>query len=352
MTFKMSRLFVAGAFAVAGVMATGAAQDAAAQMVAGPKVTWNVSIWGKKRAFSANIEALSAILSEKTGGNLNLKLVYGEALSPPKENIDGMKLGAFEAGPVCPAYTPGKLPASMALNLPFLPIPDLAVQKSVHEEFFAHPALVKEYENWGSLVAMVTLIPRYEFMGVSKPPTTLEGWNGLRVRALGGVGEAMKLLGAVPTSMPAPELFQALERGLVDVGSFPFSYAFGAYRLHEVAKWYTTNAAISTTGCPFLSGISAWNALPPQYQKLIEDSRDAALAQQAEAYDEADRKYIPLFKKNGIVAITYSKEERDRLVAIGGKPIWDQWVKDAEAQGIPGQELLDLILASAEKAAS
>ena len=88
MTFKMSRLFVAGAFAVAGVMATGAAQDAAAQMVAGPKVTWNVSIWGKKRAFSANIEALSAILSEKTGGNLNLKLVYGEALSPSETPND------------------------------------------------------------------------------------------------------------------------------------------------------------------------------------------------------------------------------------------------------------------------
>ena len=49
--------------------------------VEGPELTWNLSLWGKKRAFTAGAEKLSELLSAKTGGNWTLELHYGEALS-------------------------------------------------------------------------------------------------------------------------------------------------------------------------------------------------------------------------------------------------------------------------------
>ena len=33
--------------------------------------------------------------------------------------------------------------------------------------------------------------------------------------------------------------------------------------------------------------------------------------------------------------------ELERWKGIGGKPVWDKWVADMEAKGLPGQKVLD-----------
>jgi hypothetical protein len=42
--------------------------------------------------------------------------------------------------------------------------------------------------------------------------------------------------------------------------------------------------------------------------------------------------------------IPISAEESAKWQAIAGKPIWDQWVKEVEAKGLPGKKALDLHL--------
>ncbi|GIS91183.1 MAG: hypothetical protein CM1200mP20_12240 [Pseudomonadota bacterium] len=51
----------------------------------------------------------------------------------------------------------------------------------------------------------------------------------------------MKKLGAVPTTVPATETYQLLERGAVDAVSWPFTYAHAAYKVNEISKWFTGN---------------------------------------------------------------------------------------------------------------
>ena len=82
----------------------------AAEMVDGPEVNWNLSVWGKQRALTAGIETLSAAAKERTGGKFNIKIHYGEALSKSRENLDGIQLGAFQMAMFCSAYHPAKNP--------------------------------------------------------------------------------------------------------------------------------------------------------------------------------------------------------------------------------------------------
>ncbi len=65
----------------------------------------------------------------------------------------------------------------------------------------------------------------------------------MKVRAGGGVAIAMEKLGATRTTVPATEVYTLLERGTVDAVSFPFTYAHAAYKVHEVADWYTGNSS-------------------------------------------------------------------------------------------------------------
>ena len=90
--------------------------------------------------------------------------------------------------------------------------------------------------------------------------------------------------------------------------------------------------------------ITAWNALPAEYKKILEEARPEAYRLQRAAYDEADRKSIPLFEKKKLEIITITPQMREELIAKAGKPVWDQWVADIERQGLPGKQALDLVL--------
>ena len=50
-------------------------------------VTWNVSLWGKRRAFTEHVHKLAELVDKKTNGSLKLKISYG-GLSKARENLD------------------------------------------------------------------------------------------------------------------------------------------------------------------------------------------------------------------------------------------------------------------------
>ena len=320
-----------------------------AQDVKGPKVAWNYSVWGNSRAFTRGIELMAKEVAAKTGGNFTIKVAYADQLSPGRENLDNIKLGAFEGAMFCASYHPGKNPGMTALDLPFLPLENLDVAQAVYEKFYAHPFIVKEMAKWNATPYMAGLLPQYEFMGTGEPPMKLEDWKGKRVRALGGLGEAMRILGANPTTVTAAEVYTSLDRGTVDAASFPFSYAHAAFKLNEISKWYTANLSPGAVNCPTVFSITAWKALPPQYQTLVTNLKPAAYDALKQAYKAADEKWIPVFQKT-LKPITYTQAELDRFQKIAGKPVWDKWVKDNAAKGVPAQELVDLIVATAKSA--
>lgn len=322
---------------------------APAQQVKGPKVTWNFAVWGPSRAFTRGIELIAKEVDAKTGGNFTIKIGYANQLSPSRENLDNLKLGAFESAMFCSSYHPGKNPGMTALDLPFLPLENLDIAQTVYETFYAHPYIIKEMEQWNALVLMGALLPQYEFLGTGEPPLKLEDWKGKRVRALGGLGEAMRMLGANPTTVTATEVYTSLDRGTVDAASFPFSYAHAVYKLHEISKWYTENLSPGAVNCPTVIALSAWRTLPEQYRKLVADLKPAAYETLKKAYKAADDKWIPIFKQK-LKPIRYSDAELARFQAAGGKPVWDKWVKENAEKGVPSQELVSLILTTAKQA--
>ena len=52
---------------------------------------WNVSTWGKRRAFTEHIEKLAELVSAKTNGEFTMNVSYG-GLSKNRENLDGILL--------------------------------------------------------------------------------------------------------------------------------------------------------------------------------------------------------------------------------------------------------------------
>ena len=217
--------------------------------------------------------------------------------SKDKENLDAIELGAVETADMCNFYHPGRNPAWMVFPLPFLPMEDLRVGAAAADATMKHPILLADMAKWGAVPYFFTILPQYEFMGKGKPPKALDDWKGLRVRAPGAVGDAFKILGAHISTVPAVELYTALDRGTVDAASFPFTYAHAAYQLHTISNWYTANLAPGTAGCAAVMSLEAHAKLPPQYQRLQREAQPQAYKAMIEAYEAADKVNLPMFKQ-------------------------------------------------------
>lgn len=332
---------------VAGVaLALGLALPAAAQKVDGPKVTWNFNMFGAKRAATWGQEELARQLSDATGGNFTMNIHYGDALGPARESIDALSIGAYDMSLIASGFTPGKLPVIEGGALPFLPTPTIYHATELREALYYHPAAKTDVARWGTITIMQVPFGVNEWIGKGNPPLTLADWKGKRVRALGGDARAMQLLGAVVANMPQPEVYGGIERGMLDgVSSLP--YAHVAFKLHEISNWYTTNMGLSSPASVLLASTKTYNALTPQYKKLLADLSPPIMRKWIDVFKRDDDAGIEVYKAKGMRGIAYPEAELEKLRG-SVKPIWDDWVADVTKKGYNGQDVLDTMIKAAK----
>ena len=295
--------------------------------VPGPELTWDVSLWGKERAFTAGVERLAQLVAEKTDGNWTMVLHYGEALSKARENLDGLSVDAFQAAMFCNFYHPRKNPALMALTMPFLPLGSWEDNRKARDAVYAHPAIKRELARWNAMTYVSSYLPQYEFLGRGKAPLTLADWRGLTVRAGGGLGRAMKVLGSTPTSSTATEVYTGVQQGTMDAVAFPFSYSHVDYKIHEVTDWFTSNLTPGTSDCPVAFSIRAYEGLPDPYKALLEDVRDEVVTAQIQAYVEMDEQNLPMLRRE-LQEVRYSDADLAAFQAAAGRPVIDAWIEE------------------------
>ncbi|OSP54866.1 C4-dicarboxylate ABC transporter substrate-binding protein [Pseudoruegeria sp. SK021] len=310
---------------------------AGAANIDGPPVFWKISMYGNSRALTSGMEALAAKAAEETDGKFQIKIFYADQLGNSRENLDGLKLNAFEGAGICNFYHPGKNPAWMVFSLPFLPIGDPAVHKYTFKKMFEHPAIVADMAKWNAIPYASGLLPQYEIMGKGPAPTEIDGWSGLRVRAGGGLGDAMEKLGAINQTLSAAETLTAFQNGTVDAAAFPMTYAHVAFKINEEADWYTSNLAPGTSECGWVLNKTAFEALPQAYQDFLMDNRDLVLDTEQASYAAEDADNFKLFEET-LDKITYSEEQTAEIRQLAAQPVWDDWIAanqdDFDAQGV------------------
>lgn len=303
---------------------------------------WNVSLWGKRRAFTEHIEKLAELVSEKTGGDFTLNISYG-GLSKNRENLDGISIGAFEMAQFCAGYHRDKNRAITVLELPFLGVNTLEEEVAVSHAVYDHPAVKDEMANWNAKIIMTSPMPQYNIVGTGDPRNTLASMDGMRVRATGGIGQAFKAVGAVPTSVTATEAYNAMESGVVDTVAFA-QHAHFAFRTIDQAKWWTANLNPGTVNCPVVVNIDAYEALTDAEREALDSSIDEAITHYLANYAELLAKWDGVLEEKGVEKVVLEQSEIDAFRAKAADPIREQWIADMSAQGLPAQELYDLVM--------
>lgn len=305
-------------------------------------VEWNVSLWGKRRAFTEHVEKLAELVSAKTNGEFTLNISYG-GLSKNKENLDGISIGAFEMAQFCAGYHRDKNRVITVLELPFLGVSNLEEEVAVSKAVYGHPAATEEMEQWNAKLLMTSPMPQYNLVGTGEPRATLDAFNGMRVRATGGLGKAFEAVGGVPTSVTATEAYQAMESGVVDTVAFA-QHAHLSFGTINQADWWTANLNPGTVNCPVVVNIDAYEDLSDEHRAALDSSVDEALDHYLANYASLLERWDSVLTEKNVAKVEIDGAVIDEFRTKAADPIRKAWISDMEAQGLPGQELYDLVI--------
>ncbi|MDR1969092.1 MAG: TRAP transporter substrate-binding protein DctP [Burkholderiaceae bacterium] len=221
---------------IAGVLAAGVAPAVHAQAA----VRWRIAssfprsldtIFGSAEKFAETVKALSS-------GKFEVTAHPAGELMPAFGVVDALENDTIEMAQTAAYYFAGKDPIfSFSCAVPFgLTTLQMSAWKDHGNGRKLLDAFFSKY-NFRTLSAGNTTTQ----MGgwYRKPINTPADLKGLKMRLGGGIfGEAMAKLGVVAQSLPAGDIYQALEKGTLDACEFVGPYDDEKLGFNKVAKYY------------------------------------------------------------------------------------------------------------------
>lgn len=217
---------------------------------------------------------IDAINPKLTGGTA-FKLYPGAILGAPPAQAELVKAGVADVALVVPTYTPGLFPISGVVEVPGL-VQTSAQGTAILNALADQGALAAEYADYKVLAVFTT--PGYRFLmageGVSKPADLA----GLKLRTPSPFGsELLALLGASGVAIPAPQVYENLERGVVS-GAVWVMDAYRTFRLDEVAPT-VTSLRFTAQPMAILMNRAAYDSLPEADRKVLDETAGRAMAE-------------------------------------------------------------------------
>lgn len=291
-------------------------------------------------------EPWAKAIEQKTGGKVKIDIYPSSTLNKPQDAYDAVVKGIADITWGFVAYYPGRFPLTEVLNLPMLGVDKASLgSKVIWDLYTTTPYLQKEFAD----VKVLTMHTHDGAPITSRMPIlNASDMAGKKLRTGGGpVVNFLQSFGSSPIAMPAPDTYQAAEKGVVD-GAVMAWEAVEMLNMQEVVK-NGLDANVHSGTFFLIMNKQKWESLPPEVKKVLEDeSGDAASQLFAKAWDATKTTSTDKFKKAGGVIQTLSPEEQ-KVWQEKAKLVWDKWANDLEAKGLPGKAVLEETLKRVEK---
>jgi TRAP-type transport system periplasmic protein len=336
---KMSGLYVWGVMLFAFALSSAGliCQEVLAQQPkAGEVISWKfqsvfpppekvLDYWG---VYGQAAEFVRRV-KERTGGKFDIKLfVPGTIGIQASDALSAARKGAVEMAVGGAIYAPGLVPEARIQHggLPYgAKKPEQGYSLVFKTDFVkvlrqAYAERVNCHLLGLSSSSSATYITRF-------PITRVDHLKGKKIRVSGGLTVTVSAQGAVPVNISPSELWMALQRGTIDGTMFP-PYTGISYKLFEVAKYVSLPCAYPYTAMDWVVNMDAWNKLPKEFQRTLEEEMDKMARF---SYEESGPALEKLTQEQGekqfgvkFVEISDAEFPKFRDAVI---PLWDEMAK-------------------------
>ncbi len=307
----------------------------------------------------------SESIEKATNGRVKITIYPAETLNKAKEAVTAVQSGLTDITWVLTSFFPGRFPLSEVDTLPFLTLPATTVDgrnlstgainsRIIQELFDQFPEMQAEWKGMKVLIQH-TSAPSQIWTN-KKPVRKVSDIKGLKIRAWSSPDvELWKSLGAAPLLMPMPEIYEAAQKGVIDAANVDFG-AVLSFRFYEIFK-YETELNVSIGRYALVMNEAKWNSLPSDIQKAIMSVSGVAGAEFAgngmalgmpgvDAVDAVKAKSKEAGKTLEYLVLDPGEFDQFKQAS---RPIYDNWVAEMAAKGLPGQKVLDALRALLDK---
>ena len=336
-TFLKGALQLVATTSLAGLIATGA------QAIEPRKLTYATYIPDTYALVKVDKWFMDEV-TKRTDGAITFEPYYNGTLLTASDMLPGIAAGAADMGNSVPSvYNRADYPLSN-ITLPFITERVDSVSKAFKALYEENEAFRKEYEDKG---IRLLYDPAYgeNTLWSTKPVAKPDDVNGLRVRAVLAIGDALADLGASTVAIPWNEALEGMQRGVVDaMSAAPFDTAV-AGGLPEVAPYGSDVGrmgvyAVSAT----VLNVDTWSKLEPEVQDIFNqvaaEVPDYYIGLLNKTVDEAAQKVADRVKSEELTLQRFSDADRQAIIAKAGAPIEKAWIEKADTAGVDGTAVL------------
>lgn len=284
------------------------------------------------------LEGFAEDLHKQTDGRISMEFYPSNTLGDAGSQYDMAVTREADIALSVYGYSPGRFPLVTVMEMPFLA--ESAAHASeilmtLYEEF---PEMQEEHADTHPLF-LFSAEPA-QIISRDFKIQTPDDMKGLRVRSPSPLANhIIEALGATPVSMPMGDVYESLERGVIDAAMVPFE-AINNYSFHEVTNYITIGNFSAT---PFFSVMNqkTYDSFRDSDQKVLDQLTGIELAKEAGSIYDAD----------GEIGLEIAKETGAEVIKLEGdllkpwqealEPVVDTWIEEREKEGYDAQKLYD-----------
>ena len=282
-------------------------------------------------------------IEKRTDGRVHFTVFSaGSALGDATKQFDHARAGVVDVSVGIPAIPRGRHPRSVLVELPFT-VPDATIGTCALMK--VQDEVKGDYPDTRILYLTVT---EPSAAHTTKKIETLDDLKGMRIRTpTPAITAMLEEIGATPVGMPPTEIYESVERGVVDGNIMPWG-PVGAFKLEEVLK-YHLDAGINPVAMYIVFNQRKFDSLPEDVQKVIDEVSAEMFSNWGRWWHETDQVAIDAARAAGNEIIPMSDEQRqawqERL-----QPVIDNYL--ANESGLPVDEAKSIYAAMTDAVAA
>ena len=277
-------------------------------------------------------------IEKRTDGRVTVRIFWADSLVKGVDMLVGTGQGLTDVGVSTVGYYPGQLPLSTVLELPYVTERVDAAMRAMNEAYASFEPLREEFESHN--VRLLTFVPAPAgIIGTKVPVHSVDDLKGLKLRGFGVINLSLEKLGATGVAVPINELYVALQRGVVDGWSGTHAESAVALKFYEVTKYMTNPAMGNFAAVHMVVNKDVWDGLPPDIQQIVQEVTDEYISKATQDFLDNNGKLVDVLLENGVEFYHLPPEELERIRSILLPGLWDDFVAQVDAKGLPGSEL-------------
>jgi TRAP-type mannitol/chloroaromatic compound transport system substrate-binding protein len=281
-----------------------------------------------------SLQRVAEEIGAASGGRLMMSVEVGGGIAPASQEFQAVDAGTLDFAVTCFMYWRDQFPACGIFTMVSGGMTPMEAMSWFREG--GGSELADEMVE-GSNVHIVKnggwMGPPEAFLMTNKELKTANDLKGLQIRGAGDAAEILSRMGAGMVMMAAGEVFEAMQRGVIDafeVASPTLNWDLG---LQEAADYlYLSGARQPYEYNPFIVNVDRWNELPDDLKAIVQQVNQAETIR---AYDELlrlDLEAIAKFKDYGTKVLPLPKAVEDAYLAEA-KAFYDEMAAQDEFRG-------------------